>query len=59
MIPTIGRPVDDARQTILKAAHDVAEGIAGPETQALAPKLEKVTGVSLAELAASTMAWPE
>jgi len=33
-------------------AQRIAEGVAGPENEALAAKLEKMTGVSIAELAA-------
>jgi len=47
--------VDDTRRAILDAAHKMAEGTAGPETQALAEKLEKMTGCSIAELAAMSI----
>ena len=36
-----------------------AKGVAGPETQTLVAKLEKVTGVSVAELAAAAEEWPD
>ena len=36
----------------------IAQGTAGPETQQLAAKLEKVTGCSIAELAAFAEDWP-
>jgi hypothetical protein len=37
----------------------MAKGIAGPETQELAAKLEKMTGCSIAELPVHADNWPE
>lgn len=51
--------VDDARRAVLEVAHGVADGFAGPETQQLAAKLEKATGVTLSELAISAERWSE
>ena len=41
------------------AALRIALGDAGPETQELAAKLEKMTGVSIAELAVHAEEWPD
>jgi hypothetical protein len=51
--------VEDARHAIKDAAHSIARGVAGPETQRLAAKLEKLTGISVAELAVHAEDWPE
>jgi len=44
---------------VFEAAERIAEGVAGPENEALAAKLEKVTGVGIAELAKAVEQWPE
>jgi hypothetical protein len=46
------------RKAIKEGALRIAQGTAGPETQQLAAKLEKVTGCSIAELAAFAEDWP-
>ena len=51
--------VDDARRAVLEVAQRMADGIAGPDTQRLAEKLEKMTGCGIAELAAHAKRWPE
>lgn len=51
--------IDDARSAVLEAAERIAEGVAGPENEALAAKLEKATGVGIAELAKAAEKWPE
>jgi len=42
-----------------EAALQIAQGVAGPETQELAAKLEKMIGVSIAELAVHADGWRE
>jgi hypothetical protein len=44
---------------VQEAALRTAQGVAGPETQQLAAKLEKMTGVSIAELAIYAEDWPD
>jgi len=51
--------IDDARRAVLEAAERIAQGVAGPENESLAAKLEKVTGVGIAELAKAVEQWPE
>lgn len=51
--------VDDARRAVIEVANRMAEGVAGPQTQRLAAKLEKDTGIGLAELAEHAKRWPE
>ena len=51
--------VDDTRRAVQEAALRIAQGVAGPETQELAAKLEKMTGVSISELAVLAEDWPE
>lgn len=48
-----------AKSTVKEAAEHIAAGIAGPESQALAARLEKVTGAPLAELARLANDWPD
>ena len=50
--------VDDARRAVQEAALRMAQGAAGPETETLAAKLEKLTGCSIAELAVHAEDWP-
>ena len=50
--------IEDTRRAAREAALRGAQGIAGPETQELAAKLEKMTGVSIAELAVHAEEWP-
>ena len=50
--------VDDARRGVQEAALRLAQGASGPETETLAWKLEKATGVSIAELAIFAEDWP-
>jgi len=51
--------VGDTRNSVQEAASRIAQGLAGPETQDLAAKLEKMTGVSISELAMHAEDWPE
>jgi hypothetical protein len=51
--------VDDARRAVLEVAHRMADGDADPETQRLAARLEKATGVTLSKLAISAEKWAE
>lgn len=51
--------VDDARRAVLEVAQRVADGVAGADTQRLAARLEKATGVTLSELAKQAEQWPE
>ena len=51
--------IQDTRNAVQEAALRIARGIAGPETQELAAKLEKMTGCSIAELAVHAEDWPE
>ena len=51
--------VDDARQAVLDAAYSMAQGNPGHETLALVEKLQKVTGISISELAVFADQWPE
>ena len=51
--------VADPRRAVTEAAQRVAEGVAGPESAALVAKLEKATGVSIAELPAAAEQWPD
>jgi len=51
--------IEDTRRAVLEAAERVAEGVAGPESESLAAKLEKATGVSITELAKAVEQWPE
>lgn len=51
--------VDDARRAVLEVAQKIASGLAGPETQRLAEKLEGLTGVTIAALAEHAKHWPE
>ena len=44
---------------MLEVANRIAEGVGGPETQRLAAKLEKATGIGLSELAIQAESWPE
>jgi hypothetical protein len=50
--------IEDARRAVLEAAERIASGVAGPESEALAAKLEKVTGIPIAELAKHAEHWP-
>ena len=50
--------IEDTRPAVLEAAERVAEGVAGPESESLAAKLEKVTGVGIVELAKPVEQWP-
>jgi hypothetical protein len=47
-----------ARRAISEAAERIADGVAGPETQALVAKLEKMTGCSIGDLATTAKKWP-
>jgi hypothetical protein len=42
-----------------EAALRVADGTAGPESMSLAAKLERMTGVSISELAVLAEDWPD
>ena len=50
--------LEDTRRAVLEAER-VAEGVAGRESESLAGKLEKATGVRIAELAKAVEQWPE
>ena len=51
--------VDVARSEVLDAAQTVKAGTAGPEMENLAARLEKVTGVGIAELGKAAEGWRE
>jgi hypothetical protein len=51
--------VEDARNAVKAAAPISAEGVAGPGTADLVTKLEKMTGVSISELAVHAEDWPD
>jgi hypothetical protein len=51
--------VEETRHAVQEAALRIAQGIAGPETLALAAQLEKMTGCSIAELAVHAEDWPD
>jgi hypothetical protein len=51
--------VADARDEVLAAALRVKAGSATPEIETLVARLEKVTGVGIAELAKAAEAWRE
>jgi hypothetical protein len=48
-----------AKQKVKETAEHIASGIAGPESESLAARLEKVTGASIAELADFAKDWPD
>jgi hypothetical protein len=50
--------IDVARDAIKRAALIAGSDAAGPETEGLVARLEKVTGCSIAELAAHAEEWP-
>ena len=51
--------IEDTRRAVQEAALRIAQGAAGPETEQLAAKLEKMTGCTIAELAVHAEEWPE
>ena len=51
--------IEDTREAVKRAAESTALEVAGPETEALVAKLEKMTGVGIAELAKAVEQWPE
>ncbi len=51
--------IGDTRHAVQEAALRIAQGVAGPETQELAAKLEKMSGVSISELAVLAEDWPD
>ena len=51
--------IEDTRRAVHEAAVRIAQGVAGPETEELAAKLEKATRCSSAELAVHAEQWPE
>ena len=51
--------IDTARDAVLDAAQTVKAGTAGPETENLVARLEKVTGVGIAELGKAAEGWRE
>lgn len=51
--------IEDTRRAVQEAALRIAQGAAGPETEQLAAKLEKMTGCTIAELAVHADQWPE
>ena len=48
-----------AKRAVQEAAEHIAAGIAGPESEGLATRLEKVTGASISELARLAKDWPD
>jgi hypothetical protein len=51
--------IDAAREVVPDAARAVKAGTAGPEVETLVARLEKVTGVGIAELAKAAGGWRE
>jgi len=51
--------IDTAREVVVDAARAVKASTAGPETENLVARLEKVTGVGIAELAKAAEGWRE
>lgn len=51
--------VAQAKRDVLEAALAVGTGTAGPDTERLVAKLEKVTGATIAELAVFAEDWPD
>jgi hypothetical protein len=51
--------VEDTRRAVQKVALGIADGTAGPESISLAAKLEKMTGVTVSELALLAEDWPD
>jgi hypothetical protein len=51
--------IEDTRRAVQEAALRIAQGAAGPETEQLVAKLEKMTGCAIAELAVHADQWPE
>jgi hypothetical protein len=50
--------VGTAREEVLELAQRLAQGVAGPESESLAGRLERATGCSIAELAIHAQEWP-
>lgn len=48
-----------AKRSVQEAAEHIAAGIAGPESESLATRLEEVTGSPIAELAQLANDWPD
>jgi hypothetical protein len=51
--------VADAREAVLEASQRTRVGIGGPDTASLVARLEKATGVTIAELATFAKEWPD
>ena len=51
--------IADTRRAVQEAALRVADGTAGLESISLAAMLEKMTGVSISELAVHAEDWPD
>ena len=51
--------IDTARDAVIDAARAAKAGTAGPEIATLVARLEKVTGVGIAELARAAEEWRE
>ena len=51
--------IDDARDEVLQATLKIKTGTASPGVETLAARLERVTGVGLAELAKHAEGWRE
>ena len=51
--------VEDTRRAVQKVALGIADGTAGPDSISLAAKLEKMTGVTVSELAVLAEDWPD
>jgi hypothetical protein len=51
--------IDTAREAVLDAARAVKEGTATPETKILVARLEKLTGVGIAEPGNAAEGWRE
>ena len=51
--------IDTARDAVLDAARAIKAGTAGPEITTLVARLEKVTGVGIAQLGKAAEGWRE
>jgi ATP-dependent protease HslVU (ClpYQ) ATPase subunit len=49
--------IAEARAEVLRAAGLMKAGVTGPDTEDLVRRLEKVTGVSIAELEQCALGW--
>ena len=51
--------VATAKARVKEAAEHIAAGVAGPDSESLAARLQKVTGVGIAGLAEFAEGWPD